>query len=255
MAESPLAGRVAIVTGSSKGVGEAAAEALGAAGAAVVVNGRTGGDAPGGVGAVVARIRKAGGKAIGIVADIRLEDDVDRLFSTALDEFGTVDALVNNAAVYYLGKHLAALSLSEWDEMMEVNLRGLFLCCRAAVPIMARGGGGSIVNLTSRAAEWEFPAVGRAAYAASKAGVERLTQVLAGEVADAGIAVNALSPVGLRTPGSTRAMGAERAAAFGDPSLIGPVIVHLVQQRSGFSGRVVRRTDFVDGTFASAVMR
>jgi 3-oxoacyl-[acyl-carrier protein] reductase len=241
-----LAGRVAVVTGSSKGVGEAAARALAAAGAAVVVNGRI----PADVGTVVAAIREAGGAAIGAVADIRLEVDVERLFGETVERFGTVDVLVNNAAVYYLGRQLADLSLREWDEMMEVNLRGLFLCCRAAVPIMARGGGGSIVNLTSRAAESGFPALGRAAYAASKAGVERLTQVLAEEVAAADIAVNALSPVGLRTPGSSRAMGAERAASFGDASLIGPVIVHLAQQRAGFTGRVLRRTDFADGRFA-----
>jgi NAD(P)-dependent dehydrogenase (short-subunit alcohol dehydrogenase family) len=253
-ADQPLAGRVAVVTGSSKGIGEAAAEALAAAGAAVVVNGRTG-DGPGGVRTAVDRIRAAGGRAVGVVADIRLEGDVKSLFDKALESYGRVDVLVNNAAVYHLGTPLAELSLGEWDEMMEVNLRGLFLCCRAAIPIMTRGGGGSIVNLTSRAAEWEFPAAGRAAYAASKAGVERLTQVLAGEVAGADIAVNAVSPVGLRTPGSIRAMGEERAAGFGDPSLIGPVIVHLAQQRAGFSGRVVRRTDFVAGAFKPAVMR
>jgi NAD(P)-dependent dehydrogenase (short-subunit alcohol dehydrogenase family) len=247
---APLAGKVAIVTGSSKGIGEAAALALAGAGAAVTVTGRTAGDGPGSVGAAVRRVHEAGGKALGVQADITGEAGVARLFDMTVETFGGVDVLVNNAGVYHLGKPLAELSLREWDEMMEVNLRGLFLCCRAAVPVLARRGGGSIINLTSRAAESDFPANGRAGYAASKAGVERLTQILAGELAAVNIAVNALSPVGLRTPGSTRAMGVERAATFGDPGLIGPVIVHLAQQRAGFTGRIVRRTDFVAGTFA-----
>lgn len=250
----PLASKVAIVTGSSKGIGAAAAFALTQAGAAVTINGRTTGDGEGSVGASVDRLREAGGKALGVVADVTDEAGVSRLFESTLETFGGVDVLVNNAGVYHLGKPLAELSLREWDDMIDVNLRGVFLCCRAAIPLLARRGGGSIINLTSRAAESGFPANGRAAYAASKAGVERLTQVLAGEVAEMNIAVNALSPIGLRTPGSTRAMGAERAAAFGDPSLIGPVIVHLAQQRAGFTAHVVRRTDFVDGAFPAIAL-
>jgi len=250
-----LAGKVAIVTGSSKGIGEAAALALAEAGAAVTVTSRTEGDGPGSVGATVRRVHESRGNALGVVADITVEADVARLFEVTVETFGGVDVLVNNAGVYHLGKPLAELSLHEWDEMMEVNLRGVFLSCRAAVPLLARRGGGSIINLTSRAAESGFPSSGRAAYAASKAGVERLTQVLASEVADLNIAVNALSPVGLRTPGSARAMGSERAAAFGDPELIGPVIVHLAQQRADFTARVVKRTDFVNGTFAVGSLR
>jgi NAD(P)-dependent dehydrogenase (short-subunit alcohol dehydrogenase family) len=251
--EQPLAGRVAVVTGASKGIGEAASLALSEAGAAVVAVGRTAGRGPGSVGAVVARITDGGGRALGLVGDVRVEADVERLFSSAVEAYGRLDVLVNNAALYYLGRPLVELTIEEWDDMMEVNLRGVFLCCRAAVPIMARGGGGSIVNLTSSAAESGRASTGMAGYGASKAGVERLTQILALEVKDANIAVNALAPVGLRTPGSVRAVGEERATRFAPASAIGPVTVHLAQQRSDFSGHVVRRPDFVDGKFTAVV--
>jgi NAD(P)-dependent dehydrogenase (short-subunit alcohol dehydrogenase family) len=90
-----------------------------------------------------------------------------------------------------------------------------------------------------------------AGYGASKAGVERLSQILAQEVMESNIAVNALAPVGLRTPGSVRAMGEEHATRFGPAGAIGPVIVHLAQQRGDWTGRVVRRTDFDGRQFIS----
>jgi NAD(P)-dependent dehydrogenase (short-subunit alcohol dehydrogenase family) len=251
----PLSGQVAIVTGASKGIGEAAALALAGAGAAVVVAGRTNGEGPGSVAGTVAQVVASGGRAEGVVCDIRLEADVERLFASTITAYGKLDVLINNAAVYYLGRPLTELTLAEWDDMTEVNLRGVFLCCRAAVPIMAGAGGGSIVNLTSSAAESGRMSVGMAGYGASKAGVERLTQILAQEVSEANIAVNALAPVGLRTPGSVRAMGEEHAKRFAPVSAIGPVIVHLAQQRADFTGRVVRRPDFVDGRFQTEPAR
>ncbi len=218
----------------------------------MVVTGRTPGDAPGSVSHVVAQVAEAGGQAVGVLCDVRIEADVARLFASSLAAFGRLDVLVNNAAVYYLHRPLAELTVAEWDDMMDVNLRGVFLCCRAAVPIMSRAGGGSIINLTSSAAQSGRESIGMAAYAASKAGVERLTQVLAQEVVAANIAVNALAPVGLRTPGSVRANGEDVAIRFAPATAIGPVIVHLAQQRGGWTGRVVRRTDFAEGKFASS---
>jgi 3-oxoacyl-[acyl-carrier protein] reductase len=251
VATGPLTGRVAVVTGANKGIGEAASLALAAAGAAVVAAGRTPGDGPGAVGAIVRRIREAAGMAEGVVCDVTRAEDVRRLFETAVAEFGRVDVLVNNAGVYHLHKPLVEQSVAEWDDMIDVNLRGVFLCCRAAVPLMVRGGGGSIITLTSSAAERGRESAGMAAYAATKAGVERLTQVLATEVSASNIAVNALAPVGLRTPGSVAGNPAERAARFAPADLIGPVIVHLAQCRSEFTGHVVRRTDFADGRFVA----
>src|SRR5258708_20999218 len=153
----PLAGQVAIVTGSSKGIGAAAALAVTQAGAAVTVTGRTPGGGPGSVGATAARVRESGGQALAVVADITNEADVSRVFESTVQAFGGVDVLVNNAGVFHLGKPLAELSLREWDEMIDVNLRGVFLCCRAPVPLLAGRGAGSLIHITSPAPHWGFP--------------------------------------------------------------------------------------------------
>jgi NAD(P)-dependent dehydrogenase (short-subunit alcohol dehydrogenase family) len=247
----PLAGKVALVTGAGKGIGEATAVALGRAGASIVAGSRTAGDAPGSVGAVVARVRALGGQAEGVACDVRSKADVRRLFDLAVVAFGGVDVLINNAGVFYLGKPVIELTQREWDDTMEINLRGIWLCARAAVPIMKRRGGGSIVNLTSGVTEPQRDLPGMAAYAASKAGVERLTQILASELRGTNIAVNALKPSGLVTPGTIAQNPPEVVATYEPVERIGPVMVHLARCREEFTGHVVRRVDFVDGRFST----
>jgi NAD(P)-dependent dehydrogenase (short-subunit alcohol dehydrogenase family) len=251
-----LGGQVAIVTGSSKGIGRACAQALAAEGVAVVVGGRTPGEEPGSVGATVNQIREAGGKAVGVLADVRLEDDVERMIAAAVDGFGRLDIVVNNAGVYHQ-QAVADMDVALWDEIVATNLRGTFLTCRAALPHLIRGGGGSIVNITSRAGEPGLASPGRAGYAASKAGVDRFTQVLAEEVRAHNVAVNALSPVGLLTEGSIRMRSLPppfprpRVFTPAPPEAIGPPLVYLARQRADFTGKIVRRTDFIDGEFGA----
>jgi 3-oxoacyl-[acyl-carrier protein] reductase len=247
----PLSRQVAVVTGASKGIGEATAIALARAGATMVAAGRTEGEQPGSVAAVVARARALGGDAEGVIADVRREADVDRLFEVAENAYGGVDILVNNAGVFYIGMPLAEQTLAEWDEMMAVNLRGIFLCCRAAVRLMTRRGGGSIVNLTSNAAEAGRSVPGMAAYAASKAAVERFTQVLAQEISAANIAVNAIAPNRLVTPGTIARDPPEWVATYEPVEVIGDVMVHLASCRAEFTGHTVNRLDFVAGRFAA----
>jgi citronellol/citronellal dehydrogenase len=247
----PLAGKVAIVTGAGKGIGEATSLALARAGASIVAASRTGGDAPGSVGAVVAAVRAVGGSAEGVACDVRSEADVRRLFDRAVEAFGGVDVLINNAGVFYLGKPVVEFTSAEWDDTMEINLRGIWLCTRASVPLMKRRGGGSIVNLSSGATEPDKDLPGMAAYAASKAGVERLTQILASELKGTNIAINALKPSGLVTPGTIAQNPPETVATYEPVERIGPVMVHLAQCREEFTGHIVRRVDFADGRFSA----
>jgi NAD(P)-dependent dehydrogenase (short-subunit alcohol dehydrogenase family) len=158
---------------------------------------------------------------------------------------------VNNAGVYAPATPTWEISPAWWDEVIETNLRGVFLCCRAAIPHLIEGGGGSIVNVTSLAAAYEFPVgIVDLAYSTSKQAVDRFTASLSQELAPFDIAVNGLSPVQIRTPG-TRAGWGEGFddSEYSDPSAIGAVTVFLAQQRRQFSGHIVRRDEFVDGAY------
>jgi NAD(P)-dependent dehydrogenase (short-subunit alcohol dehydrogenase family) len=182
--ERALGGKVALVTGAAQGIGRALALGLGEAGATVVASDLT---APG----IVHDIRAAGGEAHAIELDIADPDSIETGFSV-LDEYGGVDIVVNNAGIFPR-RPVIELEPEEWDHVMHVNLRGTYLCSRAAAWRMrAQGRGGRIVNVTSGAAF--VPTSQSAAYAASKAGIVAFTRVLALEVAADGVTVNALAP-------------------------------------------------------------
>lgn len=190
--ERELTGRVALVTGSSRGIGRAVAEHLAGRGATVVINSRNGEEAA----AVAAEI---GGEAVGIGADISTDAGANDLFARLIEQLGRVDILVNNA-----GRSLVKPSLEttfeDWHAVLETNLTATFLCAReAAVHMLAgagAGAGGVIINVSSIQAKNGLP--GRAAYSSSKAGVEALTRVLAAEWAPK-IRVNAIVPGYVRT--------------------------------------------------------
>ena len=245
-----LDGKVAIVTGGSKGIGAAAACALAEAGADIVLTGRSDETGAGTYSEVVERIVANGRRAVGVRCDVRSETDVEALVRLALDEFGRLDVLINNAGIYAPYTPIWEVQSDWWDEVVETNLRGIFLCCRAAIPHMLDAGG-SIVNVTSMAASLDFPGgLVDLAYGASKAAVDRLTMGLARELVQFDIAVNALSPVQIRTPGTYAQWGSDfDDAEYADPSAIGPVITFLASQRAAFTGHVIRRDEFVGGSY------
>jgi 3-oxoacyl-[acyl-carrier protein] reductase len=182
-----LNGETALVTGGGRGIGRGIALALAEAGAAVALVDR---DADG-VEASAAAIRQEGGRAIGLTADVSRPDDVQAMVDAALSEFGALDILVNNAAIDN-ARPVVEMPLELWQEMIDVNLTSVFLCCRAVLPSMIERRKGRIINLGSNLALKGGERL--AHYCAAKAGVHGLTRALALEVAQYGIAVNVIAP-------------------------------------------------------------
>lgn len=189
---APLAGRVAVVTGAGHGIGRAYARRLSEDGAAVVIaevdadaGKRTAGE-----------ILDAGGQALAVPTDVSDAGSLAAMVDAAMAEFGQIDILVNNAAIFAsipISRSLFdQIDPAEWDLVLRVNLTGTWLACRAVVPVMRRAGYGKIINISSDTA---FKGVrGRAHYVATKAGVVGLTRVLAHELGPDGIRVNCLAP-------------------------------------------------------------
>jgi 3-oxoacyl-[acyl-carrier protein] reductase len=191
-----LDGRVALVTGASRGIGAAAAEAFASEGASVVINTIPDERMDAMASDVVARITDAGGTAIKVAADITVPKEVDDLVDQAQSEFGDVDVLVANAAY---SKRCAwnEISVEQWDQTMAVNLRGTFLCAKAVYPGMLRKSRGSIITVTSVTVDLGM--AGSLDYVSSKAGIIGLTRALAREVGPDGIRVNSVMPGAIRT--------------------------------------------------------
>lgn len=186
--------KVALVTGASRGIGRAIAEALAAAGYAVAVNFASRREE---AEAVAAAIRATGGTAVPVQADVSDPAAVERMFAVVDREWGRLDALVNNAGIGQRVDRLTDIDDATWRRTLAVNLDGAFFCMRAAIPRMKRTGGGRIVNVSSGAAH-TGGAIG-AHYAASKAGMLALTAKAARELARDGIAVNAVLPSVIET--------------------------------------------------------
>ena len=203
-----LAGKVAIVTGAAHGIGRAIAERYGAEGAKVVVCDvdRDGAEA------VAKGIADNGGEAIAAAADVSDSAAVDRLFDEAVDRFGTVDVLVNNAGLTNTERHFLDGDEAWWDRIHDVNLKGTFLCGLRAAKLMAVKGEGVIINVSSGGASRAHR--GNAAYDATKGGVEALTRAMAVDLAPYGIRVNCLIPGSIDSKGMPEATRRERGEAI-----------------------------------------
>jgi NAD(P)-dependent dehydrogenase (short-subunit alcohol dehydrogenase family) len=194
-----LKDRVAIVTGSGRGIGKAIALGLAEAGANVVVLARTAAD----VDQTAAEIRGLGREALAVPTDVRLADQIDNMVTASLKEFGRIDILVNNAGASFFSPTLQ-LSEGGWDALVRENLKTPFLCSKAVAPAMIKQGKGSIVNISST--EGMRSAATCAAYAAAKAGVINLTRSLAVEWAPHHIRVNVICPGFIENPGLPEAL-------------------------------------------------
>lgn len=185
-----VAGRVVIITGGGRGIGRVYGEAFARAGMRVVLADVYGEEAE----RVASRIREAGGEALAVRTDISREEDAQAMAEVAAKAFGGIDALVNNASLMSSlpRRPWTQIPLEEWDRVMAVDLRGLFLCCRAVYPHLRRRGGGKIVNISSTRVVEGAP--NRLHYTTAKAGVIGFTRALARELGPDKINVNVVLP-------------------------------------------------------------
>lgn len=229
--------KVAIVTGSGMGIGRAIAETFAREGARVVVadlNEEAGRE-------TVERIQAAGGQACFVQADVARSEDARCMVEVALETYGRLDILVNSAGIYTRGD-VVDTSLETWHRMLAVNLTGVFLCCKAAIPAMRQAGGGAIVNISSSIG-WQYAAPGVAAYTASKFGVTGLTKAMACDHLPDNIRVNCICPGPTDTPLLRASRPPEDFQAFveaqpigrlGSPEEIAAAALFLASEEASF---------------------
>ncbi len=198
-----LEGKVALITGASRGIGFATAKLMSEAGATVVLNyNRTKGPAE----ELAQGIKRSGGKALAVKANVADRGEVEAMVDTVIREFGRIDILVNNAGIWTYGE-IDTMPDEVWDETMDINLRGVFYCTRAVVPHMKRQGGGRIINLSSTAGQ--RGEAFHSHYAATKGAIISFTKSLAVELAPHNILVNAVAPGWVDTEMSAEALEQE----------------------------------------------
>jgi len=231
-----LHGRVALVTGGSRGIGKACCEMLARVGARVAVNYRV--ERPWAE-LLVQKIEEAGGEAFALSADVAVPEDANMMVDETVDRFGHIDILVNNAGIWK-GGPVEEISDGEWNEMVAINLTGTFNMIRTAVPYMKSSGGGRIINISSTAGQR-----GEALhchYAATKGAVISLTKSLAAELAGDGILTNCVAPGWVETDMSEDALEEGRDAIasvipigrVGTPEEIAGAVLFLASELSTF---------------------
>ena len=240
-------GMVAIVTGASRGLGRAVAAEYAKEGASVVICART--QSPTGLDGTLPEtaehIRAAGGDVLAVDCDVTDESQVNEMVRQATERYGRIDVLFNNAGSMVLGESILEIDAARWEQLMRVNVNGPYFCSRAVLPTMMAQRRGSIVNIGSRMAT-DPNQGGGTLYSASKAAVHMFSYCLADEVRNYNIAVNILSPGGLRSEGSAAIPWTQRDwHERVEPSAIGPLAVFLaLQDASTFTGQLASRFDY-----------
>jgi NAD(P)-dependent dehydrogenase (short-subunit alcohol dehydrogenase family) len=222
MAEQQLAGKVALITGSGRGIGAAIASRLADLGAITVLCGRTQSH----IDQTAARIAKAGGRAEAISCDVSNWTSVSALAAKAQQSFGRLDILVNNAGIGGFGGPLHSMPIEKWDAVLNTNLRGVFYMIRAFVPMLVAAGGGHIINISSLAGKNALP--NGTAYAASKWGLNGLSYSVAEELRAQKIRVSVICPGSTQTELSPHE--GKSAEKMLQPDDIAHVVAMLVTQ-------------------------
>ncbi len=236
-----LKDKVAVITGASRGIGRSIALTLAAEGARIVASARNGAELE----KLVAEIKGMGGEAIAVAGDVSVSADADRLVESAVAAYGRLDILVNNAGITRDGL-LLRMKDEDWDAVLNVNLKGAFLCSRSAAKIMSKQRYGRIVNISSVVGE--MGNAGQANYCASKAGLLGLTKSVARELARRNVTVNAVTP-GFIVTDMTEALpekAREELASqiplgrLGEAEDIAHAVLFLVSDRAGYvTGQVL----------------
>jgi 3-oxoacyl-[acyl-carrier protein] reductase len=244
-----LKSKVAVVTGSRRGIGRASALALAAAGADLVIADIVTDD--GRLEKVAAELGELGRACLPLGVDISSRSQVEEMARRAVERFGRIDILVNCAGIWLPGQTLLECPEENWDSVIDVNLKGTFFCCQAVGRVMAEKEGGVIVNLSSQVGL--NPGAGAGAYSISKAGIIMLTRQLALELADKNIRVNALAPGIVRTdfninvwkdPETARQLGMMvPLGRLAEPEDIARAVLFLASDESSYITGVVLPVD------------
>ncbi len=243
-----LQGKVAIVTGSTKGIGRAVAIGYAEEGAAVIVCGRSEDLAK----SLAEELTRKGKKAVALRLDVTSVDSVNQVVAQVVKQFGRIDILVNNAGISPIWKRVEETGKEAWDQIIATNLTGAFLCAQAVGKVMIKQKSGKIINMTSVGGKVALPRL--VAYCASKAGIISLTQVLAAEWAQHNILVNAIGPSYVETEFTAGLRGNERIydelknknllKRFARPEEVVGAAIFLASDESNY---VTGQTLFVDG--------